>query len=318
MKEGLISVIMSVYNEHSEWLIESIESITNQTYRNLEFIIIIDNPDNFELIEIVEKYKIKDNRIKYHVNNINRGLVFSLNYALGLCSGAYVARMDADDISLPERLDKQIKYLELNSLDLIGSNVTLFNDSCGDYFTTNKLLSQKYIEKLLFQGSIGIVHPTFFGKRELFDNLNGYSNSAHTEDKEFLARVLYNNYKIANMSDVLLRCRYSNESITKKNAFYVDLMGRYVTKVYRNSKLTNKYIFNENFLSTITIYKDDIRKFELSKKYLCSAREHFNNKRIYQFVLNIIKCVYYNYKSIDNLKINVYLLVFRFIEKRTL
>ena len=188
MRDNLISVIMSIYNEKESWIKESIESILNQTHKNLEFIIIIDNPTREDLIKVVKKYAKKDNRIKYFINIENKGLVYSLNRALEYCNGEFIARMDADDISHLNRFEKQLEYLKKNKLDLIGSNVNLFNEK-GVFYTTNKLLSHKYIKRLLAFGTIGIVHPTFFAKSEVFKKLNGYKNALHAEDKEFLASL---------------------------------------------------------------------------------------------------------------------------------
>lgn len=103
-----ISVIMSTFNEKLEWVKEAIDSIINQTYRNIEFIIIVDNPNNIELKNMLEQYCIEDDRIKIIVNEFNIGLVKSLNKALKICSGEFIARMDADDISVKYRLEKQL------------------------------------------------------------------------------------------------------------------------------------------------------------------------------------------------------------------
>lgn len=92
------------YNEKQDWLTESINSILNQTYLNLEFIIVLDNPENIELKNILNEYKLKDSRVKLLINEVNKGLVFSLNRALKECSGDYIARMDADDISHLDRI----------------------------------------------------------------------------------------------------------------------------------------------------------------------------------------------------------------------
>ena len=97
----LISVIMSVYNETNIDLLLSINSILNQTYENLEFIIVDDNPDNKRIKEVLDQQT--DPRIKIIYNKANMGLVFSLNEALKHVNGEFVARMDADDISLQNR-----------------------------------------------------------------------------------------------------------------------------------------------------------------------------------------------------------------------
>lgn len=107
--EKLISVIMSVYNE-SEYIAEAIESILKQTYKKFEFII-VDDCSTDETPEIIKHYAESDNRIIFVQNETNLGLTQNLNKALNISNGAYIARMDGDDISLPERFERQIEFL---------------------------------------------------------------------------------------------------------------------------------------------------------------------------------------------------------------
>ncbi len=108
--EDLISVIMSTYNESVSELRESIESVLKQTYSNIEFIIVIDNPNNEELSAFI--YSFDDPRIRVIKNDRNIGLVNSLNKAICQSKGKYLARMDADDICEANRLKLQKDYLE--------------------------------------------------------------------------------------------------------------------------------------------------------------------------------------------------------------
>lgn len=104
----IISVIMPVYNAEA-YVGEAIESILTQTYTDIDFVIINDGSvDNTE--DIVKSYT--DRRIRYYANDMNRGIVYTLNRGLSLAIGEYIARMDSDDISLPERLAKQVVYME--------------------------------------------------------------------------------------------------------------------------------------------------------------------------------------------------------------
>ena len=102
MKEELISVLMCAYNEPMEYICQAVKSITEQTYRNIEFIIIIDHPDRRDIVLYLDG--LADERIRYHINEKNMGLIASLNKGLQLCSGKLIARMDADDIAFPDRL----------------------------------------------------------------------------------------------------------------------------------------------------------------------------------------------------------------------
>ena len=110
----MISVIMSVYNEKSIYVEKSIDSILNQTYNDLEMVIVLDSPDNETLLRILKEYTHKDARVKLLINDRNSGLAMSLNRAIEVAQGEYLARMDADDISKPERLERELEYLIKN------------------------------------------------------------------------------------------------------------------------------------------------------------------------------------------------------------
>ena len=105
----LVSVLMCVYDTPVRYLKEATESILNQTYDNLEFIIVDDGSGLKETGDYLEAVSKADNRIKLIHNNNNIGLTKSLNIGLHFCKGNYIARMDADDISISERIEKQVQ-----------------------------------------------------------------------------------------------------------------------------------------------------------------------------------------------------------------
>ena len=108
----MITVVMSTYKEPEEWLRQSIESILGQSYGDFEYLIVNDCPEREENRRILNEYAALDSRICVLENDRNRGLIYSLNRGLEAAQGKYVARMDADDISLPSRFEKQVQYLE--------------------------------------------------------------------------------------------------------------------------------------------------------------------------------------------------------------
>ena len=120
MESKKISVIMPVYNTKEEYLREAIESILNQTFSDFEFIIINDGSTN-NVEDIILSYK--DERIVY-IKQENQGIVAALNNAWDKTCGEYIARMDSDDISMPDRFEKQIKFLEAKpEYSLVGGQV---------------------------------------------------------------------------------------------------------------------------------------------------------------------------------------------------
>ena len=130
MNPPLVSVIMSVYNAE-KFLNSAIESITNQTFTDFEFIIIEDCSTD-KTLEILREFKEKDNRIKIIQKEKNegpKGFIKNLNLGLNMAQGKYVARMDSDDISLPERFQKQVIFLENNpEISMVGAQIDFINE----------------------------------------------------------------------------------------------------------------------------------------------------------------------------------------------
>ena len=140
----MISIIMSTYKEEESLLRQSIESILKQTYRDFEFIIILDNPENEMHKRVIEEYVLRDSRIHFYINEKNMGLTHSLNRGIDLAKGEYIARMDADDISLVDRLERQLEYLEKNHYDLIGGITEMINE---DGSLSYKSVKEEYVDK---------------------------------------------------------------------------------------------------------------------------------------------------------------------------
>lgn len=109
-----VSVLTPIYNTRPQHLRECIESILNQTFTDFEFLILNDSPDNKEIEKIVKEYAKHDKRIKYYANDKNMGITPSRNKLLDLAKGEYVAIFDHDDISMPSRLEQEVKILDEN------------------------------------------------------------------------------------------------------------------------------------------------------------------------------------------------------------
>lgn len=206
MAEKLISIILPAYNTKEEYLRESIQSILDQTYSNFEFIILNDGSTN-NVEEIIFSYK--DDRIKYVKNDINLGLIKTLNKGLEIAKGEYIARMDADDISLPQRLEKQIKFFEQNpDVSLLGA----FYET----FPNNEIVKHPEFPNYFdFIRCNALAHPTVMFRKNDFEKygLKYDENYAHAEDYELWSRAI-RYLKIANIQEVLLKYRIHEDSIT--------------------------------------------------------------------------------------------------------
>ena len=230
--EDKISVIMSVYKEKKEELEASIYSILNQTYTNIEFIIVIDFPEEQWRIDYIKS--IDDLRIKLIINEKNIGLPNSLNEGLKYATGKYIARMDADDISIINRLEIQKKYIEEKKCDLCGSNIQCFFENTDQQLACYPRKS-KYVNKLLIIKNC-IAHPTYFAKAEVFKELNGYRNIFTCEDYDFLLRALNKGFKLEHVQETLLKYRLSKESISRANPGKQELIAEFLRNNYKNNK----------------------------------------------------------------------------------
>lgn len=235
----MISVIMSTYKEDEKLLRESIESILNQTYRNFEYIIILDYPDNDVHKRVIEEYALKDDRIHFYINEKNMGLTDSLNRGLSLCHGEYIARMDADDISLPDRLERQMKYLEKNHYDLIGGITEMINENGSLLYSIKSVpTDSKKINKAL-RYSQCIAHPTWLGKKEVFEKNAGYRHMPLCEDYDFTLRAVLNGFVISNLNEPVLKYRMTSNSISRSNLFEQYLYMSYITNEYKNKRVAS-------------------------------------------------------------------------------
>lgn len=200
---------MPVYNGET-FLREAIQSIVNQSYPDWELIIIndgsIDGSENIIL-------SFTDERIKYYKNDKNLGLIDTLNLGIGYCNGKYVARMDADDISNPNRLSIQLAYMEKHQdYAMCGSNAIVINDKNERIGKIVNLASNEYLQvNLLF--SVPFVHPSMMIRKETLAKFKYDNQYKHAEDYDLWCRVAQKN-QIANISEFLLEYRWHSTNIS--------------------------------------------------------------------------------------------------------
>lgn len=185
-----ISVLMSVYNG-SDYLKESIESILNQTFSDFEFIIINDfSTDNTG--EILTEYAERDCRIKLFNNEENIGLTKSLNKGLKLAGGKYIARQDADDISLPQRFEKQVAVLDKHpEAVLVSCDIEVINSEGTFVKKEKRSCDPQWVSwYLMFYNHIG-GHSQVIFRSQTAKELGGYSEAhRYSQDYEFWCRLV--------------------------------------------------------------------------------------------------------------------------------
>src|SRR5512136_707500 len=181
-----ISVIMPVYNNEA-YLPEAIESILSQTYADFEFIIISEFGTSPESVRIIESYS--DNRIRHVPNETYLGMIESLNLGLKLARGKYVARMDADDISKPERFRRQIAYLEQHpDTGILGTGSEAVREDMTLIVIEERVTEAIMSKWLLLFGS-PVAHPSVMARRDVLEQLGGYDPSVICEDYDLWIRA---------------------------------------------------------------------------------------------------------------------------------
>ena len=201
MKKELVSVIIPLYNE-TKYLNEALDSICNQTYDNLE-ILIIDSSTDPSVEKILKNYSEKIKVIKQE----KCGVAAALNCGLENAQGAYIARMDADDISMSNRIEQQVEFLSNNlMIDVVGSRAIVIDAEGRTEWTSSVPCLHENIEtNLIFENPMW--HPTIMFRKKLVDEGWRYDTSKRTEDYDLWTRLIASGVKFANIYDVLLKYR---------------------------------------------------------------------------------------------------------------
>lgn len=233
----LVSVIIPCYNAE-RYVERAIRSIMEQTYKNLE-IIIIDDCSTDSTGKIIKELAQQDSRIVYISNTENLKVVKTVNKAIELCNGEYIARMDADDISLKDRIAKQLNFLlSNNDIDLIGGNSVCIdaNDNILRFRTFYPNQHNKIIKQIPYK--VTFSNPTVMGKKSFFIDLLGYRNVEIAEDYDLWIRGMLEGKRFANLSDILIYYRIHQNQATANMGYSP-----------RNEKVIRKFLY-EYFLKT--------------------------------------------------------------------
>ena len=209
-----ISVILPVYN--AEKFVEAaVNSILQQTITDFEFIIINDGSTDNSL-NILENLAKQDARIKL-ISRANKGLIATLNEAISISSSDYIARMDADDISMPTRLEKQLAYLKKHPKVAVLGTGYRYMDEAGILGAKRNIFTKYEDIKASFLFGNPIAHPSVMVNYRLLGDKFEYRPEYKTiEDLELWCRISAD-YQISNLHEVLLHYRILNNSISGKN-----------------------------------------------------------------------------------------------------
>jgi glycosyltransferase involved in cell wall biosynthesis len=208
-----LSVVMSVYNGE-RFLSQAVDSILAQTLGDFEFIV-IDDGSTDRTPDILQGYD--DPRLGV-VTQDHRGLIDSLNIAIAMTSGEYVARMDADDVSLPRRLELQLEYLQSKPpVAALGTQVEEIGESGEGIRSHYYPTKSKAIENTLLRGGTALCHGSMMFRRDCFVAAGGYRRAfEHAEDYDLWLR-LTESYEVENLPDLLYLKRLNLESVSFDN-----------------------------------------------------------------------------------------------------
>lgn len=293
----LVSVIIPVFNG-DKYIEEALLSICRQTYDNLEIIVINDgSTDN--TLNIVNKLKLKDTRIKIY-NRKNHGLIETLNFGLDVANGDYIARMDADDISLPTRIEKQVNLLDLKP-DLIACSAQF--ERFGSMSRVSLLpLSSSYCNiNLIF--STPFCHPlVFFRKNNCRYNLD----YKYSEDYKFWCD-LSSIGKFENINEILLKYRTHKDQVSIVNARkqvekQIEISKEMISQI--DGVLDDIYPKQiESLLKTPLFFNLDNNSKEIVKKNILYLLPFLYNKNI--LILPVIKTFKLSIKEVVVLTLRI-------------
>jgi glycosyltransferase involved in cell wall biosynthesis len=212
-----LSVLISIYyKENPKYFQKSLESIyDNQIVKPNEIILVKDGELTLELDNIISIWRNKLGTIlKVIVLENNVGLAKALNTGLDYCTCDYIARMDTDDISMPERFKKQINILSNSNIDMCGTNAILINND-GNVVGNKKILNKVTFYSLLKRCEI--IHPSTMFKSDFFTKFGRYNDSfKKSQDYELWLRASKQGAKIINLNESLIKFRISDDLIIRR------------------------------------------------------------------------------------------------------
>ena len=244
-KNPLVSVIIPAYNA-AAYIRESVGSIIQQTYKNIE-ILIIDDCSTDDTLSIVKQIERQDSRVRVVSNAENLGIGANRDKGIKLAGGAYVCWQDADDISMPDRIDLQVEFMESHpKVGIVGGHITFF-DQEGDGLTRKYDENDAALRSKIFKYN-PVAQPACMMRRECFEKVGGYNPHYRlSEDLEMQFRI-GEQYEFGNVQQVVLKYRQTPGSLTAANLRQMELATLEIRKKYKNSTAYNftlgDFLFN--------------------------------------------------------------------------
>ncbi|MBR5694164.1 MAG: glycosyltransferase [Fibrobacter sp.] len=245
------SVLMSIYvKEKPEYFREALESMINQTVKPDEILIVEDGPLTESLYAVLDEYKAKYPQILHSIRNEkNLGLGLALNAGLKECRNELVARMDTDDISVPNRCEKQLEaFVEKPNLDIVGGNITEFIDSIDNkvgvrVVPQTNLEIREYLKK-----RCPLNHVTVMFKKSSIQKVGGYVDWFWNEDYYLWIRMYLADMIFANVPETLVNVRVGKEMYQRRGGKKYFLSEYGLQKLMLKKKIISFFTFIDNVI----------------------------------------------------------------------
>lgn len=327
MKEKKVTVLMPCYNAEA-YFSDAVGSILNQSYTNIE-LLLIDDGSKDRTAELIRKYSQLDSRVKPVFNDVNLGLIKTLNKGLQLATGDYIARMDSDDISHPDRIRLLMNEFNQDAeLDVI---------SAGFYYISYKgVVKRQAYPKALQSKALHFVsffctpinHPCVIVKADIFKNYIYDEQYIHSEDYEIFSRMLANNIQFKNYEAPLYFLRMNPESVSYKyekiqisthTKISVRNIENYFNKqfdFFLHSVMINRISFNVSYkllneaLETLDTLRNDFIQIENPDESVVNEIDEFLIEQKIDILLQSFKSAHLKHKSVILWNIIMHLPIF--------
>lgn len=289
MEQPVISVLMTTYNPNFKYLKESLDSIYSQTYNNFE-IVLVDDGSKVNVRRFLNENQYTN--LCFIRLEKNQGITRALNIGLSYCSGKYIARMDDDDISLPNRFELQVKYFESNfETNILGCNKINFGENNNQSEIMINNLSREKQQVELFFSNIGVPHPSVMIRKSFLDKYNVSYNEEYKKSQDYGLWVLCSKYsKIECLPETLLKYRCHKKQISSnsrdeqmffKNSVRLDQLKILGINPSKNEKKLHLDFCDDNIKKDQQI---EMLKW-IKKLYRCNKKEQYFNLEIFEYRL---------------------------------
>ena len=257
-----VSVLMGVYNG-GRLLDEAIASIVGQTYSSWE-LVVLDDASTDSSLEVARSWAQRDPRVRVVEHHVNRGLAVTLNDAFAVARGELLARMDADDVSLPRRLERQVEFLDARpDVAVVGSAAEIVDAQAIDLGTGHLFEEHEDIAANIYR-TTPLIHPSVMMRRTFLESLGGYDvHLRRAQDADLWLRG-YRRFRYHNLPEALIRCRIRDKGGVDRRTI---LIGTFVLarSAYRERHLLSKGVYACRFLVSTSLVRAGLRQRRLPR-----------------------------------------------------